>query len=78
MVINHPGIHSRPSGGYRAAVRGVWGWRRAGYFLSKGSFDFDLGGVEAGRAAAGLGYGRSITFVGQSLSKVKSDLAFLS
>ncbi len=60
-------------------MHGVWGWRRAGYFLSKGSFDFDLVGVGAGRAAAGLGYGRSITFVAtQSLSKVKSDLAFLS
>jgi hypothetical protein len=32
-----------------------------------------------GRAATGLGNGRSVTFVGtQCLSKVKSDLAFLS
>jgi hypothetical protein len=63
-------------GGGRESGRGVRGWRGAGSFLSKGSFD--LVGVGGGRAAAGLGDGRSITFVGtQCLSKVKSDLAFL-
>ncbi len=36
-------------------------------------------GSRSGRAAAGLGDGRRITFVEtQCLSKVKSDLAFLS
>jgi hypothetical protein len=37
------------------------------------------GGAWGGRVAAGLGDGRSITFVGtRCLSKVKSDLALLT
>jgi hypothetical protein len=45
----------------------------------KGSFDLVGGRGGGGRAAVGLGNGRSITFVGtQCLSKVKSDLAYLS
>ncbi len=37
------------------------------------------GRAEGGRAAVGLGDGRSLTFVGtRCLSKVKSDLAFLT
>ncbi len=67
------------TGGGRESRRRVGGWRGAGIFLSKDSFD--LVGVEVGggRAAAGLLDGSSITFVGtQCLSKVKFDLAFSS
>jgi hypothetical protein len=66
-------------GGGRESRRWVGGWRGAGIFLSKVSFDLVGGEVGGGRAAVGLLDGRSITFVGtQCLSKVKFDLAFLS
>ncbi len=65
-----------PAGGMESGC-GFDGWRGVGNFLSKGSFDPVR--REGGRVAPGLGDGRSITFVEtQCLSKVKSDLAFLS
>ncbi len=63
----------------RESSCGVGGWGEQMTFCPRVVLTLFGGGVGGGRVAAGLGDEGSIRFVGtQYLSRIKSDLAFLS